>query len=285
MISYISAFLVLVGLFIQVATLFPLRKLMVMLPADGPLRTQWIIMAGFVLFFIAGYLGYISLMWGQQRDMPDLIIPSVFLVGAIFVWQTIVLTLRTASDIRRIGLLEAENITDPLTQVHNRRYMENRLNEEVERAARYTLDLSILMLDIDHFKRVNDTYGHQSGDIALSTLGKLVKKDLRNLDVVARYGGEEFVVICTNTATAGATLVAERLRKLIESHQIELQHDSGESQMLQISISIGVAGLGAEINTKDKLIRAADKALYRAKEEGRNRVIIATPIAVPAFAI
>lgn len=284
MISYISAFLVLVGLFIQSATLFPLRKLMAMLPADGPLRTQWIILAGFVLFFIAGYLGYISLMWGKQSEMPDLIIPSVFLAGAIFVWQTIVLTLRTASDIRRIGLLEAENITDPLTQVHNRRYMENRLNEEVERASRYTLDLSILLLDIDHFKRVNDTYGHQSGDIALSTLGRLVKKDLRNLDVVARYGGEEFLVICTNTSTPGATLVAERLRKLIESHRIELQHDSGESQTLQISISIGVAGLGAEIDTKEKLIRAADKALYRAKEEGRNRVIIAKPIAVPAFA-
>lgn len=109
----------------------------------------------------------------------------------------------------------------------------------------------------------------------MSTLGSLVKTSLRDLDVVARYGGEEFLVICTNTAIDGAVLVAERLRLLVESHQVEITDGSGERQIIQISISIGVAGLSASIDSKEKLVQAADQALYRAKGESRNRVIVA----------
>lgn len=276
MISYLSASLVLIGLVIHVATLVPLRRLIATLP-EGLLRIKWLAMTGLIFLFIAGYLGYITVLWGQQTEWRELIIPCIFLFGAIFVWQTIALSLQTAADLRRIDLLEAENITDPLTQVYNRRYLDRRLEEEVARARRYSLELSVLMFDIDHFKRVNDTYGHQSGDVTLSTLGGLVKADLRDLDVVARYGGEEFLVICTNTPIEGAAVVAERLRHLVESHQVEIADGSGEQQTIQISISIGVAGLGASIDDKEKLVQAADQALYRAKEEGRNRVIVATP--------
>jgi diguanylate cyclase (GGDEF)-like protein len=274
MISYLSALLVLIGLAIHVATLIPLRKMIAMLPA-GLLHKKWLAMTGLIVLFIAGYSGYIAIFWGRQTEKLDLLIPGIFLFGAIFVWLTIVLSLQTAVDLLRIDLLEAENITDPLTKVYNRRYLDRRLTDEVARSTRYSLALSVLMLDIDHFKRVNDTYGHQAGDVTLSILSSLVKNDLRDLDVVARYGGEEFLVICTNTAIDGAALVAERLRKLVESQQIEIADDSGGSQAIQISISIGVASFSASIDSKEKLVQAADQALYRAKEEGRNRVIVA----------
>lgn len=232
-------------------------------------------MTGLIVLFIAGYFGYIVMFWGQQTEKFELLIPGIFLFGAIFVWLTIELALQTATDLLRIDLLEAENITDPLTKVYNRRYLDRRLTEEVARSIRYSLELSVLMLDIDHFKRVNDTYGHPAGDVTLSTLSSLMKDDLRDLDVVARYGGEEFLVICTNTAIDGAALVAERLRKLVESHPIDIPDGSGGSQAIRISISIGVASFSASVDSKEKLVQAADQALYRAKEEGRNRVIVA----------
>jgi len=274
MISYLSALLVLIGLIIHVATLAPLRRLIAILPA-GTLRNKWLAMTGLIFVFIAGYLGYIVVLWGRQTEWYELPIPGIFLFGALFVWSTITLSLQTAVDLRRIDLLESENITDPLTKVHNRRYLDRRLAEEVARSARYALDLSVLMLDIDHFKQVNDRYGHQAGDVTLTTLGGLIKSALRDLDVVARYGGEEFMVICTNTAVDGAALVAERLRHLVESQPIEIAGDSGTSQTIQISISIGVAGLSAGVDSQEKLVQAADRALYRAKEQGRNRVIVA----------
>ncbi len=275
MISYLSALLVLIGLVIHLAALAPLRRLIAMLPA-GALRNKWFAMTGLIFLFIAGYLGYIVVLWGQQSMWRELPIPGIFLLGAIFVWLTIKLSLQTAADVRRIVLLEAESITDPLTKIYNRRYLDRRLEEEVVRSKRYSLELSVLMLDIDHFKRVNDRYGHQAGDVTLSILGSLVKAALRDSDLVARYGGEEFLVICTDTPIDGAAIVAERLRQLVESHQVKIPDLSGGSQSIQISISIGAASLSASVDSKEKLIQAADQALYRAKGDGRNRVIVAT---------
>ncbi len=276
MISYLSSSLVVVGLIIHIAALAPARRLVAMLPA-GSLRNKWLTMIGLILFFIAGYVAYIVVLWDKQTEWRDLLIPGIFFLGAVYVRLTTNLSLQTAVDLRRISLLEMENITDPLTQVYNRRYLERKLEEEVARSKRYSLDLSILMLDIDHFKRVNDTYGHHAGDVALSEFGGLIRAALREIDIVARYGGEEFLIICVNTAIDGATLVAERLRHLVESHQVEIPDGSGGKQIIQISISIGAAGLSTTLDSKNKLIQAADHALYRAKQAGRNRVLAATP--------
>jgi len=245
-----------------------------MLPA-GSLRNKWHVMAGLIFLFIVGYFGYIVVLWGHPTEWHEIPIPGIFLFGAIFVWLTIKLSLQTAADLLRMDSLEVENITDPLTKVYNRRYLNRRLEEEVERAKRYALELSVFMLDIDYFKRVNDTYGHQAGDVTLSTLGSLVKTALRNVDIVARYGGEEFLVICPNTAIVGSELVAERIRQLVESHQFEIPDGSGGKQIIQISVSIGVASVSATVDSQEKLVQAADQALYRAKTDGRNRVIAA----------
>jgi diguanylate cyclase (GGDEF)-like protein len=276
MISYLSTAMVLIGVVIQAAALAPARRLIGMLPA-GSLRNRWLAMTGLIVIFIVGYIGYIVVLWGRPTEWRDLPIPGIFVLGAIFVWLTTSLSLRTAVDLLRISTLEIENVTDPLTQVYNRRYLERRLEEEIARSKRYALDLSILMIDIDHFKFVNDSYGHQAGDATLSTVGSLIKSTLRESDVAARYGGEEFLIICASTAIDGAGLVAERLRHLVESHQVEIADDSGGSKTIQISLSIGAAGLNDSVDSMNKLIQAADKALYRAKQEGRNRVVIATP--------
>ncbi|HAF43643.1 MAG TPA: GGDEF domain-containing protein [Gallionellaceae bacterium] len=284
LISYLSALLVLVGLSIHVATLYPLRRLISILPA-GTLRNKWLAMTGLILIFIAGYLGYIIVLWGRQTEWNELFTPGIFLFGALFVWLTISLALQTAADLKRISLLESENISDPLTKVFNRRYLDRRLEDEVARSMRYSIGLSVLMIDIDHFKRVNDTYGHHGGDAALFAMGHLLKSALRDLDVVARYGGEEFMVLCINTGIDGAALVAERLRHLVESHPIEVADAAGTSQTIKISISIGAAGLGGGIDSKAALVQAADKALYRAKQEGRNRVVVAEPLPATGEAI
>jgi len=276
MISYLSTAMVLIGLAIHVAALGPVLRLIRIIPA-GSLRNKWFAMISLIIIFIAGYIGYLVVLWGRQTEWRDLLIPGIFVFGAMFVWLTTSLSLQTAVDLLRISMLETENITDPLTQVYNRRYLDRRLEEEVARAKRYALDLSILLLDIDHFKRVNDTYGHQAGDVTLSTLGSLMKASLRDPDIVARYGGEEFLIICVSTGIDGAVLVAERLRHLVESHRVEIADDSGGRKIIPITISIGAAGLSDSFDGKDKLIQAADKALYRAKQEGRNRVVIATP--------
>lgn len=273
MISYLSASLVLIGLAIHLVTLAPLRRMIAMLPA-GPLRNKWLAMTALIFIFIAGYLAYAVIFWGQQSQWSEILIPCIFLFGALFVWLTIELSLQTATDLLRMNVLEVESITDPLTKAYNRRYLDRRLDDEVARSKRYSLELSVLMIDIDYFKRVNDTYGHQAGDAILSTLSGLVKASLRDLDVVARYGGEEFLVICTNTPVNGAALVAQRLRQLVESHQFEIADDSGKKQNIRITISLGVAVLIPGFDSKEQLVQAADQALYRAKEEGRNRVIV-----------
>ncbi|MEO6974656.1 MAG: GGDEF domain-containing protein [Gallionella sp.] len=274
MISYLPVTLVILGFAILVAALVPLHQLTALLPA-GSIRNKWFFMYGLVLLFIAGYLGYIVILWGQPFKWYELIVSGTFLFGAMFVWLTINLSLQTAVDLRRIDLLETENDTDPLTRIYNRRYLDRRLDEEVARSKRYSLPLSVLMLDIDYFKRVNDTRGHQAGDVVLFTLAGLVKSTLREPDFVARYGGEEFLVICTNTGIDGAALVAEHLRKLVESFQINFPDDSGRNQTIHVCISIGVAGFDTSVDSKKSLIQAADEALYRAKAEGRNRVIVA----------
>jgi len=161
-------------------------------------------------------------------------------------------------------------ITDPLTLTLNRRALVDRLDEEMERARRYGLVLTLLMVDLDHFKRVNDTHGHLVGDEVLREVSMIIQREVRTVDIVARYGGEEFVVVLPETAEEGAVAFAERLRQRIAEHRIA--GEEGEDA-LSLTVSIGVATFpSSSIETTDDLISHADDALYRAKAEGRNKV-------------
>ena len=172
----------------------------------------------------------------------------------------------TKADNRR---LEALAHTDPLTDVLNRRALTDRLAHEIDRARRYTSQVTLLMIDLDHFKRINDTHGHLVGDDVLMELAGLLQRTIRSVDVVARYGGEEFVVLLPETAEHGAVAFAERIREQLEVHEFRL--DSGEP--LHLTASIGVATFPSpKVDSVEDLFARADQALYRAKAEGRNRV-------------
>ena len=159
-------------------------------------------------------------------------------------------------------------ITDGLTGIANRRKLDEALENEFLRAKRYGRPLSIAILDADHFKKVNDTHGHIVGDFVLKKLATLFQQNIRREELLGRYGGEEFVVVMPEVDSSGAFQLAEKLRKTVESTVFK----SGEAE-LPITISVGVATLGAEESVK-AFLDTADQALYKSKEDGRNRVTI-----------
>ncbi|MBK9034022.1 MAG: diguanylate cyclase [Myxococcales bacterium] len=159
-------------------------------------------------------------------------------------------------------------LRDPLTQLYNKRYFDERLDAELRFAHRHGTQLALLMIDVDHFKSVNDERGHLVGDTVLTAVATTLARAIRNEDVVARFGGEEFVVILRATALDHALPLAERLRRRVEELRVEVE--GGEP--MAVTISIGAAALADGIATADELVGAADRALYVAKEAGRNRV-------------
>lgn len=159
-------------------------------------------------------------------------------------------------------------ITDGLTGLYNHRVFQERFNEELERAERCKRNLSILMLDIDHFKSFNDTYGHQVGDEVLKVLAQVTKKNIRSIDFAARYGGEEFVIILPEVGHDDALFIAERLWVSVFEYPLILK----SGKQARITVSIGCACYPDDAITKELLIKRADEALYFAKEHGRNRV-------------
>lgn len=159
---------------------------------------------------------------------------------------------------------------DGLTKIHNRASFDERLTEEVKRHQRHGHDFSLLMLDLDHFKRINDDYGHQAGDAVLRGIGMVLADTLRISDFTARYGGEEFVVLLPQTSEDKAWLLAERLRKRIAKKRFDYL-----GKPIQVTVSIGVASISPDCLSKvDTLIKDADEALYRAKSKGRNMVCL-----------
>jgi diguanylate cyclase (GGDEF)-like protein/PAS domain S-box-containing protein len=169
------------------------------------------------------------------------------------------------------ALLREQSVRDHLTGVYNRRYMEETLERELRRASRKSFSLGIIMLDIDDFKRFNDTYGHAAGDAILRELGALLLGHIRREDITARYGGDEFIIIMPD---ASREVTVERAERLCEHfRRANLQY---EGQTLEVvSLSLGVSIFPEHGSTSIVLLKAADDALYRAKKEGRNRVVIA----------
>jgi diguanylate cyclase (GGDEF)-like protein len=159
------------------------------------------------------------------------------------------------------------SITDPLTGLVNRRYLEERLQEELERSKRHRFAMSFMMVDIDDFKAYNDAHGHQAGDLALEMTAQCLKTALRSADVAARYGGEEFSILLPQTGLAEARAIGERIRRRIERTQFP--HGASQPQGA-VTVSIGVSSFGAELDTPAEVIRAADRALYAAKARGKN---------------
>jgi two-component system, cell cycle response regulator len=202
----------------------------------------------------------------RNLTMDDVVFGEVVVRAAVAAIRRAQALETTRAENRR---LEALATTDPLTRVLNRRALLDRLNTEVDRARRYESSLTLLLLDLDHFKQINDTAGHLAGDTVLRQIGELLEEAIRKVDIVARYGGEEFVVLLPETVSDGAVAFAERLRERIAAQSF----DVGAGRAVNLTVSIGIATFPSPLvaSTEDLFARA-DEALYRAKSAGRNQV-------------
>jgi two-component system, cell cycle response regulator len=210
------------------------------------------------------YFGRISEMQGLRKD------GSVFPIElSVSMWKTddgrvFSAIIRDISRRKRLeNELEIMATTDKLTQTFNRTKFYKVVKNEFERAKRYGHPLSMVMFDIDHFKRINDTYGHSVGDYVLQTLTRIVSENLREIDYLIRWGGEEFIIIAPETELKRAEVLAERIRRAVESYRFD---HAGS-----VTISLGVAQYTADDN-EDAFVKKADDAMYLAKKKGRNRV-------------
>jgi len=172
---------------------------------------------------------------------------------------------KMSEDLRKIS------ITDSLTDLYNRRFFQDRINEEIERSRRHGLPVSLIMLDIDNFKQYNDTYGHLAGDEALRLTAATIKNSVRNIDRVARYGGEEFAVILPMTEITAARDIAERIRSGVAGRYFP---DDALRVTVKLTASLGIASFPQHADNLFDLVGNADKALYIAKVNGKNRVAV-----------
>jgi diguanylate cyclase (GGDEF)-like protein len=175
------------------------------------------------------------------------------------------------SNLRLREKLRDQATRDPLTGLFNRRYLEESLQRELHRARRANASVCVAMLDLDHFKQINDTLGHDAGDFLLRAMGQLLRERLRKSDIACRYGGEEFVVVLSDCSMADAVQKVEQIGMLVK--QLEVRQ--GDQSVGRMALSAGVASLPEHGSTGPELLRAADEAMYAAKQAGRDRVMVA----------
>lgn len=209
-----------------------------------------------------GLLNVANKRTGQTFDEIDLSLLEI-------VGPQVALAMERAEWHQRATQFQLMSITDPLTGLLNRRYLEERLTEELSRSQRYSYSMSCLMIDIDDFKTYNDRNGHQAGDVALKITAHSLKAALRSADIACRYGGEEFCILLPQTTVSEAGVIAERMRQKVA----DTVYPHGASQPSgRVSISIGISTLAKHIDTAESVIAAADRALYTAKSLGKNRI-------------
>ncbi|MBU0990998.1 MAG: GGDEF domain-containing protein [Proteobacteria bacterium] len=172
---------------------------------------------------------------------------------------------------KELATVKEKAVTDPLTGLANRRALENELKDKIKQVSETNQSLCLLMADIDHFKKINDTHGHLVGDRVLTITSTMMKEQVKGKDVVARYGGEEFVLLLPDTPLVGAMIVAEKIRTNLESLQLQVKKNQAKESIGKITISIGVAKYIPNESMED-LIARADKCLYHSKNNGRNQV-------------
>ena len=242
----------------------------IMLPGMGGLELTKLIKRKFNtdVIVMTGYSGDYSYEEAINMGASDFVIKPVRLEELLLRLKRVLKERElTQERVRMMEKLQRLAITDGLTKLHNSRSFYSQLEVEVDRFNRYKHPLSLLLLDIDHFKEYNDNYGHLEGDKVLVRISQLIKACLRKLDTAYRYGGEEFTVILPETSGEEAVLVAERIRKTIQTEKFKPE----SAKELGITISIGVAQYAAE-EQLSTFIQRADKAMYSSKQLGRNRV-------------
>lgn len=222
------------------------------------------------VIMLSGNLGVLDRIRGLENGAVDYITKPFHPQELILRVKMLLKMNRLQNDLKsKISELERVSIIDNLTGLFNSRYLYDALVREYNRCERFNLKLSLIMLDVDYFKEINDTYGHQRGDTVLREIGRVLQSILRGYDFAVRYGGDEFMIVLSQNTVIGAHIVAERIRKVIEVSPF-LREISGDHL---ITVSVGVASYPDDtIEGSEALISMADNALYKAKREGRNRV-------------
>jgi diguanylate cyclase (GGDEF)-like protein len=198
--------------------------------------------------------------------------PGLFSVGDLRILESLsVLASLALENLQLLGRLQEGAIRDNLTGLYTHRFFQERLADEILREGRYQTEFCLLLLDVDHFKRYNDTYGHAAGDQVLVRVAKMVQELVRPVDLVARYGGEEFIVIMPQSPLDQAREMAETIRQRIEAESFQFGNE--EATQEHVTVSIGISGFPTEATIASQLIRVADSRLYEAKQGGRNRVV------------
>lgn len=217
-----------------------------------------------IVFLTARYRDHEEIARGLDAGAYDYV-TKPFSAPELMARLGVMVRIRRAEDAARQA-----SLTDSLTGLYNRRLLHQRLEEEMARSLRYGAPLSCVMLDLDHFKAVNDSFGHAVGDDVLSQVAAILRRHIRRSDIAVRYGGEEFVLVLFSSAADNARYVAERIRCDVESHEFL----AGDTK-LKITVSVGIASFPFEgVETTDDLMRRADSALYQAKGAGRNMVCV-----------
>jgi diguanylate cyclase (GGDEF)-like protein len=217
-----------------------------------------------------GWRVYVDILQKSITENAMNTIYQIIIGSSIFFISGILFGLLSGKQKRQQSILEHLSINDRLTTLYNYSYFVDRLQEEVKRADRYHTSLSLIMIDIDHFKEFNDTFGHFKGNLLLSKLAKSIKQQVREIDTVARYGGEEFAALLPNAGDE-AIRVAERIRKAVE--EMEFEGDALQPKAKK-TISVGVAIYPNDADDDTGFIVKADEALYWAKASGRNKVCV-----------
>lgn len=182
---------------------------------------------------------------------------------------------RLREEVKRLSELVS---TDPLTNLFNYRHFSHTLDQEIERSQRTLQPTTLIMLDVDHFKKVNDQWGHEVGNDALQLISRCIVDNIRKLDIACRYGGEEFAIILPSSDVAASVHVAERIRAAIEHTHLDIPQANGSVEQLKLTASAGLSVYsGNQILTGQQLVKAADEKLYQAKKQGRNRICFTPP--------
>jgi diguanylate cyclase (GGDEF)-like protein len=260
-----SALVTAVGL--SLTSLVPVGRVYRML-SPGIVRATWGTL-GSLIFIVA--LGDIAFLWinyteGSNRR-EDWLVGLICLAAAIFVVLVCNLAHHTAKDVSRLSWLESVASVDPVTELYNRRHIMAVLDEECIRSSGNNSLLSILLMDVDNFKKINDTYGHQAGDVVLKEMASLITT-ASGARSVGRYGGEEFLVVLPHEDSSDAWVIAERIRSAIEATTVVYDGDP----IISATISIGIATVFGWKEKPEDLVGLADEALYAAKSTGRNRI-------------
>jgi diguanylate cyclase (GGDEF)-like protein len=218
-----------------------------------------------IVFLTARYRDHEEIARGLEVGAYDYV-TKPFNTAELTARIGVMLRIRRAEDQARQA-----SLTDSLTGLHNRRFLHQRLEEELSRSQRHGVPLTCVMLDLDHFKKINDTYGHAVGDNVLRDVASILRRHIRKSDIAVRYGGEEFVIVLFSSDARSTATVAERVRADVEDHVLK----SGD-ETFRLTVSVGIASYPEEgIKSADDLLRRADSALYQAKGGGRNMVCVA----------